>query len=88
MAKLPKNIGWSIGTEMRESHYQITAKNAALVKPGMLFNVSIGALSRQLLSGHKPGIVFSASMAVLYLAVLPGDKPSMHIHCQHFRGRC
>ncbi|KAK9903552.1 hypothetical protein WJX75_008667 [Coccomyxa subellipsoidea] len=42
VAKLPKNIGWSMGTEIRESHYQLTAKNTATVKPGMIFNVSIG----------------------------------------------
>lgn len=43
VTKLTKNIGWSMGTELRESHYQLTAKNSAPVKPGMIFNVSIGA---------------------------------------------
>ena len=42
-AKLPRSLGWSMGTEIRESHYQLTAKCAALVQPGMVFNVSLGA---------------------------------------------
>lgn len=53
VAKLPKNLGWSVGTEMRESLYQITAKNTATVKPNMLFNVSIGALHRKGLCMRK-----------------------------------
>ena len=32
-----------MGTEIRESHYQITAKNDALIQPGMIFNLSLGA---------------------------------------------
>lgn len=42
-AKLPKSLGWSMGTEIRESHYQITAKNEAVIQPGMIFNLSLGA---------------------------------------------
>jgi nucleosome binding factor SPN SPT16 subunit len=42
VGKLTKSIGFSVGTELRESHYQLTAKNAAVVQPGMVFNVSLG----------------------------------------------
>jgi hypothetical protein len=44
-AKLPRSLGWSMGTEIRESHFQLTAKCAAPVQPGMIFNVSLGARS-------------------------------------------
>ncbi len=40
---LPKSVGWGMGLEFRESHLQLTAKNATLVRPGMVFNVSLGA---------------------------------------------
>ena len=43
--KLPKSIGWSMGTELRESHYQLNAKNGALIKPNMIFNLTLGAPS-------------------------------------------
>lgn len=41
--KLPKNIGWSMGTELRESHYLLSPKNAAPVQRGMIFHISLGA---------------------------------------------
>ena len=41
--KLPKNIGWSMGTELRESQYMLSAKNGAPVQRGMIFHVSLGA---------------------------------------------
>ncbi len=41
--KLPKNIGWSMGTELRESQYVLSAKNSAPVQRGMIFHVSLGA---------------------------------------------
>ena len=41
--KLPKNIGWSMGTELRESHYLLSPKNAASVQRGMIFHISLGA---------------------------------------------
>ncbi|CAL5222238.1 g4572 [Coccomyxa viridis] len=40
--KLPKNIGWSMGTELRESQYVLSAKNSAPVQRGMIFHVSLG----------------------------------------------
>ena len=42
--KLPKSVGFGMGLEFRESTCLLNAKNAALVKPGMVFNVSVGAL--------------------------------------------
>ena len=44
MAKLPKSVGFGMGLEFRESTCMLNAKNASLVKPGMVFNVSVGAL--------------------------------------------
>ena len=44
VAKLPKNIGWSMGTELRESHYVLSAKNSAPVQRGMIFHVTLGTL--------------------------------------------
>ena len=41
--KLPKNMGWSMGTELRESQYMLSAKNSAPVQRGMIFHVSLGA---------------------------------------------
>ena len=41
--RLPRSLGWSMGTEIRESHYQLTAKCSAPIQPGMIFNVSLGA---------------------------------------------
>ena len=43
MPKLPKNIGWSMGTELRESQYVLSSKNSAPVQRGMIFHVSLGA---------------------------------------------
>ncbi len=55
VAKLFKNIGWSLGTELREMHYGLTAKNATLIKPGMIFNLSIGARLLFTLALLRPG---------------------------------
>ena len=44
MPKLPKSVGFGMGLEFRESTCLLNAKNAALAKPGMVFNVSVGAL--------------------------------------------
>lgn len=40
--KLPKNVGFGIGLEFRESSCLLNAKNANLVKAGMAFNVTVG----------------------------------------------
>ena len=53
--KLPKNIGWSMGTELRESHYLLSPKNAAPVQRGMVFHISLGAARCTLsLPRHSP----------------------------------
>ena len=49
--KLPKNIGWSMGTELRESQYMLSAKNSAPVQRGMVFHVSLGPHPAPLFSG-------------------------------------
>ena len=46
MERLPKSIGWGMGLEFRESQLQLTAKNADTVRPGMVFNVALGAQQR------------------------------------------
>ena len=53
--KLPKNIGWSMGTELRESHFLLSPKNSAPVQRGMIFHISLGAALRTLfLPHHSP----------------------------------
>ena len=55
VSKLPKNIGWSMGTELRESHYLLSPKNAAPVQRGMIFHISLGAARCTLaLPRHSP----------------------------------
>ena len=48
--RLPKSIGWGMGLEFRESQLQLTARNAAAARPGMVFNVTLGAQQRLLCS--------------------------------------
>lgn len=40
--KLPKNVGFGMGLEFRESTCLLNAKNSLPVKEGMVFNVSVG----------------------------------------------
>lgn len=42
MEKLTKVVGFGMGLEFRESAFILNAKNEALVKAGMVFNVSLG----------------------------------------------
>lgn len=42
MGKLPKSVGWSLGTELRESHYVLSAKNSTKVQKDMIFHVCLG----------------------------------------------
>lgn len=42
MGKLPKNVGWSLGTELRESHYVLSAKNSTKIQKDMIFHVCLG----------------------------------------------
>ena len=41
--RLPKSLGWGMGLEFRESQLQLTARNAVTARPGMVFNVALGA---------------------------------------------
>ena len=41
--RLPKAVGWGMGLEFRESHLQLTADMATPARPGMVFNVTLGA---------------------------------------------
>ncbi|GMH36216.1 hypothetical protein BSKO_04084 [Bryopsis sp. KO-2023] len=40
--KLPKSIGFGMGTEIRETSLSLTENNERIVRPGMVFNVSLG----------------------------------------------
>ena len=51
--RLPKSIGWGMGLEFRESQLQLTARNAAAARPGMVFNVTLGAQHRLLWSAVR-----------------------------------
>ena len=42
VGKLPKNVGWSLGTELRESHYVLSAKNSTKIQKDMIFHVCLG----------------------------------------------
>ena len=44
LEKLPKNVGFGLGLEFRESSCLLNAKNSTLVKEGMVFNVSVGKI--------------------------------------------
>jgi len=41
--RLPRAVGWGMGLEFRESQAQLTAENATPARPGMVFNVTLGA---------------------------------------------
>ncbi len=49
MEKLPKTLGFGMGLEFRESSLLISSKSQSTVKPGMIFNVSIGKLPPSML---------------------------------------
>ncbi|CAL8465250.1 g4785 [Coccomyxa elongata] len=77
VAKLPKNIGWSMGTELRESHYQLSAKCAATVKPGMIFNVSIGVSGLERSDpGEGQAKAYALLVADTYLVPPEEGKPA------------
>jgi nucleosome binding factor SPN SPT16 subunit len=40
--KLPKNLGFSIGLDFREPAMVLTPKNNAIIRSGMIFNLSLG----------------------------------------------
>ena len=42
VAHLPKNLGFAIGLDFRDLHLIISAKNPAIIRPGMVFNLLIG----------------------------------------------
>ena len=71
MPKLPKNIGWSMGTELRESQYVLSAKNSAPVQRGMIFHVSLGILPALLSIWLKPyfHVSICAQLALLSLCM-------------------
>ena len=58
MGKLPKNVGWSLGTELRESHYVLSAKNSTKIQKDMIFHVCLGGPPQII-----PGIVCGAEAA-------------------------
>ena len=41
--RLPKNLGFGIGLELRETGSNLNAKNTAQVKAGMTFHLHLGA---------------------------------------------
>ena len=45
--KLLKNVGFGMGLEFRESTCILNAKNASLVRAGMVFNVTVGTFDLQ-----------------------------------------
>ena len=41
--KLSGNVGWGIGLEFRESNHLLRTRTTAACRPGMAFNVVVGA---------------------------------------------
>jgi nucleosome binding factor SPN SPT16 subunit len=39
---MPKNLGFSIGLDFRDSHLLLSQKNPATIRAGMVFNLSLG----------------------------------------------
>lgn len=50
---LPKNLGFSMGLDFRDSNFLLTAKNQAVFKTGMVFTLSIGLIGVDLEQGDK-----------------------------------
>lgn len=50
---LPKNLGFSIGIDFREGSLCLSAKNPAIFRPGMVFNLSVGFAGVKLKNDDK-----------------------------------
>ncbi|CAK0786832.1 hypothetical protein CVIRNUC_010046 [Coccomyxa viridis] len=73
VGKLPKNVGWSLGTELRESHYVLSAKNSTKIQKDMIFHVCLGASD---LERSDPGEGQASRYAILLAdTYLIGDGP-------------
>lgn len=53
---MPKNLGFSIGLDFRDSHLILSAKNPATIRAGMIFNLSIGFANVPLPDEKKRGV--------------------------------
>ncbi len=62
--KLPKNLGFSIGIDFRDSALTLSQKNNAKFQVGMTFNLSIGFSGVQLSSKTKASIPDESSVSV------------------------
>ncbi|KAK1861775.1 hypothetical protein I4F81_004355 [Pyropia yezoensis] len=70
-ARLGKNVGFGMGVEFRESALLLNARNEHVVRPGMVFNVSVG------LSGLKDADKGTYALLVADTVVVPeGGPPS------------
>ena len=78
MSKLPKNVGWSLGTELRESHYVLSAKNSAKIQKDMIFHVCLGGLSHP----SMPGMLHAAEAAG------PADNLALPWAASRMPGKC
>ena len=68
--KLSGNVGWGIGLEFRESNHLLRTRTTAACRPGMAFNVVVGAWL--LISGR------SLDAAVHVSDLRPHSRPSLH----------
>ncbi len=57
--KLSGNVGWGIGLEFRESNHLLRTRTTAACRPGMAFNVVVGA--RALAYGRSSDAALYAS---------------------------
>ncbi|GAA0138221.1 chromatin/chromatin-binding, or -regulatory protein [Lithospermum erythrorhizon] len=63
VANLTKSAGTGIGLEFRESGLSLNAKNDKLIKPGMVFNVSLGFQNLHMEIGNPKSQNFSLLIA-------------------------
>ncbi len=70
--KLSGNVGWGIGLEFRESNHLLRTRTTAVCRPGMAFNVVVGA--RGLTAGHD-------WMLLLYVSSLWPQNPGHLFFC-------
>ena len=63
---MPKNLGFSIGLDFRDSHLILSAKNPATIRAGMIFNLSIGFANVPLPEEKKRGVHENSAVSTFF----------------------
>ena len=79
MSKLPKSVGWSLGTELRESHYVLSAKNGTKIQKDMIFHVCLGG-------PPQPSLSYSLVQRLPVTADTPRHCLWQHAGCRQSAG--